>query len=110
MVSIAASRLRRLEAIIEPFEAIVGEELRGCGGMTLDYVDRMTATMTTRDTSLINAEATPLIGESVGIWRRVGGTGEACTRDLLTLDPPVGCTSHSESGSGDGSTHDLYLR
>ena len=67
--------------------------------------------MTTGHTSLINTEATSLISESGDTLRRVGGTREAwSTRNLLTLDPPMSCTSHAEIGSGDGTTHDLYLR
>jgi hypothetical protein len=112
VVSIASSRLRSLEAIIEPFKAVVGEELRGCRRVTLvNYVDRMAATMATGHTSLINAEATSLIGESVDVVRRVRGTREAgSTRNLLTLNPSMSCTSHAEVGSRDRTTHDLYLR
>jgi hypothetical protein len=110
VVSIATSGLR-LEAIIEPLEAVVGEELRGCRGVTLvDYVDRMTATMTTGHTSLINAETPSLMSESVDVLKGVGDTREAWpSRNLMTLDPSVSCTSHTEIGSGDGRSHDLYL-
>lgn len=67
--------------------------------------------MTTGNTSLVNAEATSLIGEGVDVLGRVGGTREGwSTGNLLTLDSPVSRISRAaESGSRDGRTQKLYL-